>query len=100
MESNDPAVTLWQQVLALVKDDDRVAASTYGFLRVAEPKGIMGGTLYLDVPNDLTRSMLEQTARDPILQAIEQIDGGQTVSTFGVVINTCLLYTSPSPRDS
>lgn len=96
MESNDPAVTLWQQVLALVKDDDRVAASTYGFLRVAEPKGIMGGTLYLDVPNDLTRSMLEQTARDPILQAIEQIDGGQTVSTFGVVINTGM----GEPRES
>jgi chromosomal replication initiator protein len=41
-----------------------------GFLELAEAKGIIGETLYLEVPNDLARSMLDQRVRGYIEEAL------------------------------
>ena len=45
------------------------------------PKGILGGTLYLEVPNDLTRGMLEQRIRVPLLNALTTLDEDQVVES-------------------
>ena len=49
-----PDVPVWSAVLDELADDDRVTPQLQGFLNLAVPQGVMGGTLYLDVPNDLT----------------------------------------------
>ncbi|CAG7844497.1 Chromosomal replication initiator protein DnaA [Pseudoclavibacter triregionum] len=85
--TTDPAAELWRRALDLLEDDQRIAPSLHGFLQLVVPKGIMAGMIYLEVPNDLTRSMIEQRARIPLLEAFERLDGGQTVSNFGVVVN-------------
>ncbi len=47
----------------------------------------MTGTLYLEVPNDLTRGMLEQRIRVPLLNAIGSLDEAAGVSNFAIVVN-------------
>lgn len=90
----DPVAELWQNILASLRSDDRITPQLEGFLSLVEPKGVMGGTLYLEVPNDLTRGMLEQRIRLPLLNAIAALDEDQSVTTFAIVVNPELSHDS------
>ncbi|NYE18545.1 chromosomal replication initiator protein [Microbacterium immunditiarum] len=79
--------------------DDRVTPQLWGFLHLAVAQGVMGGTLYLDVPNDLTAAQLNKRMRSPILEAISRV-GDDEVATFRVVVNPDIAdqhLTSPIP---
>lgn len=86
-EGADPVQELWQAVLEALRGDDRITPQLEGFLSLVEPKGVMAGTLYLEVPNDLTRGMLEQRIRLPLLNAISALSEDQSVSNFAIVVN-------------
>lgn len=83
----DSTQDIWKSVLTTLRDDERITPQLQGFLSLVEPKGVMAGTLYLEVPNDLTRGMLEQRIRLPLLNAITGLDGEQPVSNFAIVVN-------------
>ncbi|KAB1655383.1 chromosomal replication initiator protein DnaA [Pseudoclavibacter chungangensis] len=78
---------IWRRILESLASDDRVQPSLHGFLGLASPKGVMAGTIFLEVPNDLTRTMIEQRGRLPLLGAIAQLDDDAKVSTFAVIVN-------------
>jgi chromosomal replication initiator protein len=82
----DPVQDLWRSVLATLTTDDRITPQLHGFISLVEPKGVLGGTLYLEVPNDLTRGMLEQRIREPLLESIAGL-GDATVSSFAITVN-------------
>jgi chromosomal replication initiator protein len=44
------------------------------------------GVLYLEVPNELTRGMLEQRVRLPSAAALESIEDSD-ISSFAIVVN-------------
>jgi chromosomal replication initiator protein len=77
----------WQTVLDSLETDDRITPQLHGFLSLVEPKGIMAGTFYLEVPNEFTRGMIEQRSRVPLLNAIGTLDDTLAVSTFAIVVN-------------
>jgi chromosomal replication initiator protein len=79
--------TAWQDVLGKLETDDRITPQLYGFLSLVEPKGIMAGTFYLEVPNEFTRGMIEQRSRLPLLSAIGSLDDTLEVNTFAIVVN-------------
>ena len=83
----DSTQEIWKSVLANLRTDDRITPQLQGFLSLVEPKGVMAGTLYLEVPNDLTRGMLEQRIRLPLLNAITGLGEDQSVSNFAIVVN-------------
>lgn len=83
----DPTRELWQSIMVSLRSDERITPQLEGFLSLVEPKGVMAGTLYLEVPNDLTRGMLEQRIRLPLLNAIAALSDDQSVSTFAIVVN-------------
>ena len=83
----DSTQDIWKSVLTTLRDDERITPQLQGFLSLVEPKGVMAGTLYLEVPNDLTRGMLEQRIRLPLLNAITGLDDEQSVSNFAIVVN-------------
>ena len=86
-ESPDPTRDIWQSVLSRLTADDRITPQLVGFINLIEPKGVMAGTLYLEVPNELTRSMLEQRIRLPLLNAIAGLSDDEDVSNFAIVVN-------------
>ncbi|MEZ5189743.1 MAG: chromosomal replication initiator protein DnaA [Schumannella sp.] len=96
----DPIRDLWDAVLAQLDADERITPQLSGFVNLVEPKGILTGTLYLEVPNDLTRDMLEQRIRVPLLNALSTVDEEQGISNFAIVVNPENQHpTIPAPPD-
>ena len=92
---------IWQSVLATLRDDERITPQLQGFLSLVEPRGVMAGTLYLEVPNDLTRGMLEQRIRLPLLNAITGLDEDHSVNNFAIVVNPEIAHDAlVQPKDS
>ena len=81
----DPTQELWTAVQARLASDDRITPQLHGFINLVEPKGVLGETIYLEVPNELTRGMLEQRIRVPLLDALAELDGD--VVNFAIVVN-------------
>jgi len=86
-EMPDATKGIWQSVLSRLTADERITPQLLGFINLVEPKGIMAGTLYLEVPNELTRGMLEQRIRLPLLNAISGLSEEEEVSNFAIVVN-------------
>ncbi|MFT4219144.1 MAG: chromosomal replication initiator protein DnaA [Microbacterium sp.] len=88
MNSQDvPDVPLWTAALDILSRDERVSPLLHGFLNLAVPQGIMAGTLYLDVPNDLTAQHMKTRLGAPILEAIAGADPEGAVTSYRVVVN-------------
>src|SRR6478735_8424263 len=96
-----PDVPVWGAVLDELTVDDRVTPQLHGFLNLAVPQGVMSGTLYLDVPNDLTAAQINKRMRAPILEALARVPQSEPVATtFRVVVNPDLAdqhLTAPIP---
>ena len=86
-DGTDAIQGTWRAILAFLQNDDRITPQLQGFLSLVEPKGIMAGTLYLEVPNDLTRGMLEQRIRLPLLNAIAYLGDEVAAANFAIVVN-------------
>src|SRR6188474_2899243 len=86
-DTPDSTREIWQSVLSRLTSDERITPQLLGFISLVEPKGVMAGTLYLEVPNELTRGMLEQRIRLPLLNAIAGLSDDQEVVNFAIVVN-------------
>jgi chromosomal replication initiator protein len=98
-----PDVPVWTAVLDVLAQDDRVTPQLHGFVNLAVAQGVMSGTLYLDVPNDLTAGQFNKRLRGPIMEALAQVDAEPAASTFRVVVNPELgdaHLTAPVPVQS
>ena len=78
----------WKAILEGLSADPSVTPALYGFATLIEPRGVMAGTLYLEVPNDFTRSMIEQRLRGPLFGAIGSLGADSEVSSFAIVVNS------------
>ena len=85
-EPETQVTDLWQGVKSHLTTDARITPQLWGFLDLVEPRGVMAGVLYLEVPNELTRGMLEQRVRLPLLGALESTEDSG-VSSFAIVVN-------------
>ena len=85
-EPETQVTELWQGVKSHLTADARITPQLWGFLDLVEPRGVMAGVLYLEVPNELTRGMLEQRVRLPLLEALESTEESG-VSSFAIVVN-------------
>ena len=86
-DTPDPIRDLWDRCVAQLNADDRITPQLHGFISLVEPKGVSAGTLYLEVPNDLTRGMLEQRIRVPLLNALATVDDEHEIANFAIVVN-------------
>ena len=87
MSQRESDVTdIWRAVKGNLATDNRITPQLWGFLDLVKPRGVMAGVLYLEVPNELTRGMLEQRVRLPLLTALESTEDAK-VSSFAIVVN-------------
>ena len=79
--------SMWDSLVAKMTSDPRVTPHLKGHLDLAVPKGVLDETLYLEVPNETTRSMLQQRLRELLLEALQELSelGGPT--SFLVITN-------------
>ena len=90
MADEDVVAGIWLNLITKVNIDDRMTPQYLGFLRLVEPKGVLGETLYLEVPNDVTRNMIDMRMRPVLLDhlAANSEWGGPT--NFAIVVNPSL----------
>ena len=62
--------TMWSDLVSKITSDPRVTPHLKGHLDLAVPKGVLDDTLYLEVPNETTRSMLQQRLKELLLDAL------------------------------
>ena len=86
MTSEKATTQLWSAVLDRLTDDPRIASSLKGFLGLVEPQGALGTVLYLDVPNDFTRDIIEERMRIPIVDALVE-NSGDDITSFKISVN-------------
>jgi len=65
--------TSWKGLVAKVAADPNVTPHLKEHLDLAVPKGVLEDTLYIEVPNEVTRSMLQGRLRDQILNALTEL---------------------------
>ena len=87
MAATDTVATLWQEITNKVNSDDRLERNVLAFLGLAEPKGVLGDTLYIEVPNELTRQMIDTRIRPAIVEAIQNSVDNQGAGNFAVFVN-------------
>ncbi len=85
-DAENDVLDFWHNVKSHLTTDSRITPQLWGFLDLVEPRGVMAGVLYLEVPNELTRGMLEQRVRLPLLAALESIEDSE-ISSFAIVVN-------------
>ena len=85
-DPENDVLDFWHNAKSHLTTDSRITPQLWGFLGLVEPRGVMGGVLYLEVPNELTRGMLEQHVRLPLLAALENIEDSD-ISSFAIVVN-------------
>jgi chromosomal replication initiator protein len=98
-DSPDQTRELWASVLTQLSADERITPQLHGFINLVEPKGVLAGTLYLEVPNELTRGMIEQRIRVPLLNALASVAEEPEVSNFAIVVNPDIQSPVLQPAD-
>ena len=73
-------VGTWESLVSRISADPRVTPHLKGHLDLAVPKGVLEDTLYIEVPNETTKSMLQQRLRELLLDALADMAefGGPT----------------------
>lgn len=85
--SDDQLDTMWQSLVSEIYKNDSVTPHLRGHLELAVPKGVLGDTLYLEVPNEITRSMIQQRLKDALLNAMSILADLGGPSSFVVITN-------------
>jgi chromosomal replication initiator protein len=84
---DDQLATMWQSLVNKVASDERVTPHLKGHLELAVPKGVLEDTLYIEVPNEITRAMLQQRLKDQLLSAMSEMAEFGGPSSFVVITN-------------
>jgi chromosomal replication initiator protein len=63
----------WLKLINKISENPEVTPHLRGHLNLAVPKGVLDDTLYIEVPNDTTRSMLQQRLKEHILDALSEM---------------------------
>ena len=85
--ADEQLATMWQSLVNKVANDERVTPHLKGHLELAVPKGVLEDTLYIEVPNEITRAMLQQRLKDQLLEAMQEMAEFGGPSSFVVITN-------------
>ncbi|MEE1621497.1 chromosomal replication initiator protein DnaA [Zafaria sp. Z1313] len=93
-ESNSVG-SAWRQVVRNLEQDDRVTPRQRGFVVLAHPLGLIGTTLLLAVPNELTREVMQTQLKAPLDDALRQVFQDDILCAFSIDAD---LVPEPAPE--
>ena len=77
----------WAEVISQLQDDDRVTKQLFGFVKLVSLQGLLGETLYLQVANEMTRGIIEQRIKQPLLETLQRVGLEVPPTNIGIVVN-------------
>ena len=87
---NQEVSEAWGVIQSRLSDDDRITPHLRGHLNLAQPKGVLGDTLYIEVPSEVTRTLIQQRLGEALREAMQDLAGLGGPSTFAIVTNELL----------
>jgi chromosomal replication initiator protein len=75
----------WRKVVRTLEQDDRVTPRQRGFIVLAQAKGLIGTTLLVALPNELTREVFQsQQLKEPLHDALFEVFKDDILCAFSV----------------
>ncbi|MFT4468981.1 chromosomal replication initiator protein DnaA [Arthrobacter sulfonylureivorans] len=75
----------WRKVVRTLEQDDRVSPRQRGFIVLAQAKGLIGTTLLVALPNELTREVFQsQQLKEPLHDALFEVFKDDILCAFSV----------------
>ena len=77
----------WQEVVAQLRNDDRITGQMFGFVQLINVQGLLGETLYLQVANETARGFIERHIKEPLLETLQKMGLTEGNTNIGIVVN-------------
>ncbi|MCB5291080.1 MULTISPECIES: chromosomal replication initiator protein DnaA [unclassified Arthrobacter] len=87
----------WRRVVSLLENDHRVTPRQRGFVILAQAQGLIGSTLLVAVPNELTREVLQTQVKDALDDALRNVFSDEIRCAIDVDTDLVPLHTEPEP---
>ncbi|UKA62875.1 chromosomal replication initiator protein DnaA [Arthrobacter sp. MMS18-M83] len=87
----------WRRVLSLLEQDDRVTPRQRGFVILAQAQGLIGSTLLVAVPNELTREVLQTQVKDALDDALRNVFSDDIRCAIDVDTDLVPIHEEPAP---
>ena len=98
-QDNQALLGQWAECVRYMSEHPGVTGRSRGFISLSEPQGLMGTTLLVAVPNDLTREFFQSRTMAPVLdEAVGRVFGAETLVAFVVDTELGVSAGEPEPR--
>jgi chromosomal replication initiator protein len=87
----------WRRVVSLLENDHRVSPRQRGFVILAQAQGLIGSTLLVAVPNELTREVLQTQVKEALDEALRNVFSDEIRCAIDVDTELVPLHTEPDP---
>jgi chromosomal replication initiator protein len=87
----------WRRVVSLLEQDDRVSPRQRGFVILAQAQGLIGSTLLVAVPNELTREVLQTQVKDALDDALHNVFSEDIRCAIDVDTDLVPIHEEPEP---
>jgi chromosomal replication initiator protein len=77
----------WQDVVSRLREDERITNQLLGFVNLISVQGVLGETLYLQVANEMTRGIIEQRIKQPLIETLSMVGLDEAPTNIGIVVN-------------
>jgi chromosomal replication initiator protein len=85
----------WRRVVSLLENDHRVSPRQRGFVILAQAQGLIGSTLLVAVPNELTREVLQTQVKEALDDALRNVFSDEIRCAIDVDTDLVPLHTEP-----
>ena len=87
LETTGITTEQWDQVVETLRADDRMNRQLNGFMKLIKLQALVGETLFLEVANEMTRGIIEQQIKQPLLETLQLIGLPTSPTNIGIVVN-------------
>src|SRR6478736_2764766 len=87
----------WRRVVSLLENDHRVSPRQRGFVILAQAQGLIGSTLLVAVPNELTREVLQTQVKEALDDALHNVFSEDIRCAIDVDTDLVPIHEEPEP---
>ncbi len=87
----------WRRGVSLLENDHRVSPRQRGFVILAQAQGLIGSTLLVAVPNELTREVLQTQVKEALDDALRNVFSDEIRCAIDVDTDLVPLHAEPEP---
>ncbi len=89
----------WRRVVRILEQNDHVTPRQRGFVVLAQPLGLIGTTLLVAVPNELTREVLQAQLKKALDNALREVFSDDILCAFSINADLMPVQEEQKPQE-